>query len=99
MYKKYYGKPKMRLNDFRLSVIDKPLPEKPANTLQIPRRTNPIHTITRITEKDPNGRMKRKHCRQWYRQKKRSDTTWHCVACNDKPGVCVECFYLFHAQL
>ncbi|GBP21266.1 hypothetical protein EVAR_11661_1 [Eumeta japonica] len=60
---------------------------------------HPTHTITRITEKNSNGRIKQKHCRQCYKQKKRSDTTWHCVACNDKPGLCVECFDLYHEEL
>ncbi|GBP40876.1 hypothetical protein EVAR_88937_1 [Eumeta japonica] len=88
----------MRLYDYRLSVIDN-LPKKTSDDLQMPRRANPTHTITRITEKNSNGRIKRKHCRQCYKQKKRSDTTWHCVACNDKPGLCVECFDLYHEQL
>ncbi|GBP96670.1 hypothetical protein EVAR_89995_1 [Eumeta japonica] len=56
-------------------------------------------TVRWITEKNSNGRIKQKHCRQCYKQKKRSDTTWHCVACNDKPGLCVECFDLYHEEL
>ncbi|GBP04893.1 PiggyBac transposable element-derived protein 4 [Eumeta japonica] len=99
MYNKYTGKPKMRLYGYRLSVIDNLLPKKTSDDLQMPRRGNPTHTITRITEKNSNGRIKQKHCRQCYKQKKRSDTTWHCVACNDKPGLCVECFDLYHEEL
>lgn len=89
----------MRLYEYPLAVIDKLLPIIPSDALQIPRRVNPIHTISRIMEKASNGRIKRKHCRQCYKQKKRSDSTWHYAACEDKPGLCVECFDLFHGQL
>lgn len=101
IYNKYSGKPKMRLYDYRLSVINSLLPTK---TTAIPgpstaRSAEQQHKPSRITEKGAKGSVKRKHCRHCYKTKqRRKDSYWHCLSCPDKPGLCVECFSDYHTQ-
>lgn len=97
IYNKFSGQPRMRLYAYRLSIINTLLPEKPKAVTK-PKRLHEEtpHIISRITEKLPNGRIKRKQCRQCSKTKKRTDTTWHCLACENQPGLCVECFDEFH---
>lgn len=101
MYNKYSGQPKMTLYDYRLSIIDKLLPEKRAPIATVSRaRTQMPHKISKITEKNVKGKLKRKMCRMCSKiAKKRKDTIWHCEMCNEKPGLCFECFDPYHSSL
>lgn len=110
IYNRYPGQQKMTLYDFRLSVINELLPEKRSDDDKKNGKTTdagtsrPIspttHRIKRITDRCSTGRIRRKQCRQCYKQnKKRTDSTWNCIDCDDKPGLCVECFAAYHAEL
>lgn len=102
IYNKYSGQPKMTLYDYRLSIIDKLLPEKRAPVVATlsRARTQVPHKISKITEKNAKGKLKRKMCRMCSKiAKKRKDTIWHCEMCNEKPGLCFECFDAYHSSL
>lgn len=103
IYNKYSGKPKMTLYDYRLSVINELLPEN--NTSVVAgssrvRNSREVHKICKITERNSKGFLKRKMCRVCSKtQKKRKDSMWHCEMCNDKPGLCFECFDEYHLSI
>lgn len=101
IYNKYSGQTKMRLYDYRLSVINSLLPEKNVSTPgpSRSRSAEQRHKPSRIVEKSSKGKIKRKQCRQCYKSKQRKDSYWHCLLCTDQPGLCVECFDDYHAQL
>ncbi|CAK1596431.1 unnamed protein product [Parnassius mnemosyne] len=101
IYNKYSGQPKMTLYDYRLSVISALLPDKHVKTNPGPvKRQVPMpHKISKITERNAKGKLKRKQCRQCTKEKKRTDTIWHCITCIEKPGLCVECFEVYHSSI
>ncbi|XP_045453770.1 piggyBac transposable element-derived protein 4-like [Melitaea cinxia] len=104
MYNKYSGKPKMTLYDYRLSVINELLPEKNTTVVAGSSRARNsrevLHKISKITERNSKGFVKRKMCRMCSKaQKKRKDSMWHCEMCHDKPGLCFECFDEYHLSI
>lgn len=100
LYNRYSGQPKMSLYDYRLSVISALLPDKHVTANPGPMRRPPMtHKIYKITERNAKGKLKRKQCRQCTKEKKRTDTIWHCITCIEKPGLCVECFEVYHYSI
>lgn len=99
IYNKYSGKEKMNLYDYRLSVINKLIPEKTSTSVVGPNRRAipPVHKIVKITEKNSKGTLKRKMCRQCSKSKIRKDSIWHCEMCENKPGLCFDCFDIYHS--
>lgn len=91
------GEKKMPLYDFRLSVVDALLPDKPQPERPLKRKSIQ-HAPSRITELKPDGkRLKQKRCKVCSSNGKRKDVTWHCLECEGNPGFCVpKCFDEFH---
>lgn len=102
LYNAYSGNRKMTLYDFRLSVINSLLPIDPL--VQPVRDVKKKHIISLITEKCPDKgakeRVKRKRCRLCSKEGRgRKQTTYECKVCEDKPGLCVQCFEKYHENL
>ncbi|CAK1578001.1 unnamed protein product [Parnassius mnemosyne] len=101
IYNKYSGQNKLNLYDYRIRVINSLLPQKPSELLPISTAggSPSQHRITKITDLTKKGRVQRKICRQCYKNKKRTDSPWHCITCENKPGLCVECFDNYHREI
>ncbi|CAG5055693.1 unnamed protein product [Parnassius apollo] len=92
------GQNKLNLYDYRIRVISSLLPQKPSEPLPISTAggSSSQHWIAKITDLTKKGRVQRKICRQCYKNKKRTDSPWHCIKCENKPGLCIECFDNYH---
>lgn len=100
LYNKH--KQKMNMYDFRLEIIRELLPNNIVNESPAQKRLRQeAHKLTKITERDANNKTKRKKCRYCCKKgKKNVKTTFHCVLCEDKPGLCMEtCFEVYHDEL
>lgn len=92
IFNKYSGK-KMTFYDFRLSVLEKLLPE---NSETAKSKVHE-HIPTKIGKTNKKGKTLRKKCRICTKQDKRKDTIYHCEVCPDQPGLCLEkCFAEYH---
>lgn len=102
MYNKYSGQPKMTLYDFRLAVINELLPE---NNTSVAVPTGPSrartsrevpHKISKITERNSKGNIKRKMCRMCSKAQKNGKTLCGIAKLAWTNGLCFECFDEFH---
>lgn len=92
-----YDRPKkMPLLQFTLSIVDSLLPDLPNPVRPLARPAG--HTVSKIERKKPNSnRISPKRCRQCTAQGKLKYTTFECVLCPEKPGLCPgECFDKYH---
>ncbi|CAG5022054.1 unnamed protein product [Parnassius apollo] len=95
------GQNKLNLYDYRIRVISSLLPQKPSEPLPISTAdgSSSQDRIAKITDLTKKGRVQRKICRQCYKNKKRTDSPWHCITRKNKPGLCVECFDNYHREI
>ncbi|XP_068627022.1 piggyBac transposable element-derived protein 4-like [Battus philenor] len=99
IYNQYSGQKKMTLYDYRLNIINTLLPVKSEPEVGVSLRSvRSRHYIRKITETNARGRIQRKMCRQCHKNKKRTDTSYQCVTCVEKPGLCPECFDKYHIE-
>ncbi|XP_052756318.1 piggyBac transposable element-derived protein 4-like [Galleria mellonella] len=100
IYNKFSGQPRMSLHEYRLSIINLLLFETAHNiAVQNRNNTNVFHRIGLITERLENGPLRRKYCCQCSKYKKLTETMWHCPACPQEPGLCVDCFNSYHSYI
>ena len=59
-------------------------------------QTNPTHSLERIptTNKKLNPT---KRCRLCFRKGQRKESRYQCSICEERPGLCIECFQEYHA--
>ena len=92
-YNRYSGAKTMSLFDFRLSVINSLLPE--STPLMVNSRASAgLHTISKITEKQADGRRTSAKCVVSV-QKRRNEWTSYSTA----SGLCMECSDNYHVML
>lgn len=95
LYKKF-TKSIISIYDFRLNIIDKLVPPKASLPII------PIKNSTHNPKKNPLGpkgktAISRRCTWCWNQLNKRSNTSYHCPACEGKPHLCIgECFINFH---
>lgn len=94
---KKFTKSKMSLYDFRLSIIESLVPDKPLHAPVSDKEKK--HT----PQKNPpgkNGRVLSRRCVWCYQHgQKRKETTFHCPGCKNNPYLCVgKCFAEYHAN-
>lgn len=95
LFNKFSGK-KMTLQKFRIAVLEKLLPEAPS---PLQGRVQLEHIPSKISVTNEKGRTLRKKCRICTSKKLRKDTVYHCLACNDEPGLCLgACFQDYHRK-
>lgn len=56
------------------------------------------HILSTILEKNRKGETKRKKCRVCTVNQKRKYTIYECVACPDKPGLCVGIYFVTYHE-
>lgn len=96
LYNKYSGK-KLNFYEYRLSVIEVLLPEVSAKP--VTKKAALDHLPTKIENTNKKGHTLRKRCKVCSQDKRRKDTMYHCQACPEKPGLCLEnCFKIHHSE-
>ncbi|XP_050516259.1 piggyBac transposable element-derived protein 4-like [Diabrotica virgifera virgifera] len=104
LYNKYHGNNKMSYYKFRLSILEKLLPEKCQGTAvvtaEVAVTSGVNHTPSKIELHNEHGKTLRKKCRTCNKNKIRKDTIYHCQECPDKPGLCLgKCFREYHVSI
>ncbi|GFY54529.1 piggyBac transposable element-derived protein 4 [Trichonephila inaurata madagascariensis] len=92
LYHKYSGS-KLSLYDYRLSVIKSLLPSIDE---QRPTPKNRKHALEKRELAPGKTKIQRKRCKSCSSQGKRTDTTYECRDCPDKPGYCLNCCEIYH---
>lgn len=94
IYNKYSGR-KLSLYDYRLKILESLLN---VTVTKVPRVRETEHTISKIISRNELGRTHRKRCRVCSQRNIRKLSLYHCQSCPGEPGLCVECFPIFHSQ-
>ncbi|KFM82040.1 PiggyBac transposable element-derived protein 4, partial [Stegodyphus mimosarum] len=87
LYNKYSGK-KISLYEYRLNVVKSLLP---STDEQKPTPKNLRHTLQKREPAPGKTKIQRKRCTSCSSQGKRTDTTYECRDCPDKPGYYLNC--------
>lgn len=83
------------LHDFRHEVLTSLLPP-PTNGNEQVTYNNAVHLPAHLP-KDDKGNTKRKRCKHcWDTTQYRRNTLCFCPDCPKQPGLCLECFRVFH---
>lgn len=106
LYNKFSATNKMNLYDFRLSILERLLPDphdvNQRNVLKVKHQLTKIEK-TRVRQKKVGRVMKkttevaRKECKGCKAQKKRVQTIYECKQCEGSPGFCTQCFCQAHS--
>lgn len=86
---------KMTLYDFRLIIIDHLLRHKKNEDIP-PLPSKKQHEPKKMdTHSQTQKRVKRRPCQMCTQNKKRTDTTYFCDECPNKPALCLNCFFKY----
>ncbi|CAB3241853.1 unnamed protein product [Arctia plantaginis] len=106
LYNKFSATNKMNLYDFRLSILERLLPDprdvNQRNVLKVKHQLTKIEK-TRVRQKKVGRVMKettemaRKECKGCKAQKRRVQTIYECKQCEGSPGFCTQCFCQAHS--